>query len=163
MARLLRLESAALTAVVGAILLLPAVSDAQPIPASNTQGPIKKAKVEWYAPDPRTISVPFKLPAEPAIPSGCTTPTKAQCVDEAYWRTNACGSAPANDPRSKGMKAHCTWQMQKSWVASSVSARPTVFPTTNPTTPFPAMGSGRRVDHGKVLPFTCLLYTSRCV
>ena len=160
MGRSIRLESAVLTALVAAILLVPALSDAQPVqPTTPSQF---KTKPEWYASsENRTAILPFQLPAEPAIPAGCTKPTKAQCVDggprpEGYWSTNACAAAPANDPRSKAMKAHCTWQMEKAWVATQATARPTVFPTTNPTTAFPALAPGRRIDNGKTVPFTTL-------
>ena len=141
-------SKALLVALVGALLLAPAASDAQ----------VTANKPDWYMPDRRgamaTTVAPFKLPDEPAVPAGCVKPTKAQCVDGAFWSSNACASAPAADPKGKAMRAYCTWQLQKAWTTAAGGVQPTSFPTTNPVSPTTALGSGRRVDYGKQAGFT---------
>lgn len=141
-------SKALLAALVGALSLAPAASDAQ----------VTANKPDWYTPDRRgamaSTVAPFKLPDEPAVPTGCVKPTKAQCVDGAFWSSNACASAPAADPKGKAMRAYCTWQLQKAWTTAAGGVQPTSFPTTNPVSPTTALGSGRRVDYGKQAGFT---------
>src|SRR5437016_5039803 len=55
----------------------------------------------------------YVLPAQPPIPAGCTLPTKDQCGDSNWYKSDACAKDPA---KSKAMQDLCVWVLQKAWV-----------------------------------------------
>jgi hypothetical protein len=89
---------------------------------------------------------PLPLGPEPAIPAGCTKPSLTQCTDGDYYRTNACAKDPAKGP---AVRAHCTWQLQKQWNASSPKGKKGFNPVTQPNEPYALLAPGKPVERSK--------------
>ncbi len=91
-------------------------------------------------------SASFTLPPAPALPAGCSPPTKEQCADSTWYSGNACASDPN---KSKAMQNYCTWVLQKAWTELPSAQQPALFPVSAPKEPQPLLKPGRRIEAGK--------------
>src|SRR5258708_38549143 len=91
----------------------------------------------------------YNLPPPPALPAGCTAPTKEQCADSTYYTSDACAKDPA---KSKQMQDYCTWVLQKAWADTQQSQHQTLFPTSPPSSVSPILTPGRLDQFGKSVP-----------
>jgi hypothetical protein len=97
----------------------------------------------------RTAPAPYALPPAPALPAGCAVPSKDQCADGSWYKTDTCAKDPA---KSAAIQNFCAWTFQKAWVDTQADAHPTLFPTSPPSSPNPILTPGIRTEHGKSVP-----------